>query len=72
MMVSANSETKDVLKGLENGANDYIRKPFQREDLHMRVQVSTLHLQSLYCVTNCKCLSTLTRFAGPYPHDAAV
>lgn len=39
MMVSANSEIKDVLKGLEHGANDYIRKPFQREDLHMRVQV---------------------------------
>lgn len=49
MMVSANSETKDVLKGLENGANDYIRKPFQREDLHMRVQVSTF--QTLYGIS---------------------
>lgn len=72
MMVSANSETKDVLKGLEHGANDYIRKPFQREDLHMRVQVSTTHIRLLQMGPADTVWLMMFDNAGPHPHNAAV
>jgi CheY-like chemotaxis protein len=37
IMVSANSADKQVLTGLEHGANDYITKPFHRDDLTNRI-----------------------------------
>lgn len=36
-MVSANSTAKQVLTGLEQGANDYITKPFHRDELTLRI-----------------------------------
>lgn len=78
MMVSANSEIKDVLKGLEHGANDYIRKPFQREDLHMRVQVCTANVRSCVQCNGSRCMNAMTHTlndfvrAGPYTHNAVV
>jgi two-component system OmpR family response regulator len=38
IMVSARSETPDVVSGLDNGANDYIIKPFIIEELLARVR----------------------------------
>lgn len=37
LMVSANSAQKQVIMGLEQGANDYITKPFHRDELHVRI-----------------------------------
>jgi DNA-binding response OmpR family regulator len=37
IFVTAKSQTEDVLKGFESGANDYIRKPFSMEELIVRV-----------------------------------
>ena len=37
IMVSANSSDKHVLTGLEAGANDYITKPFHRDELTLRI-----------------------------------
>lgn len=36
-MVSANTSTKQVLSGLKEGANDYIKKPFHQSELMMRI-----------------------------------
>ena len=51
ILLTSKDERGDILSGLESGANDYIRKPFDHEELYARVRVGqrTLELQtSLY------------------------
>lgn len=38
LFLSAKTQTQDVVKGFELGANDYIRKPFSLEELLVRIQ----------------------------------
>ena len=64
IMVSANSSTKQILQGLEQGANDYITKPFHRDDLTMRL---VAHLRFV------QLLDAELHVRVPYPHhDAAL
>lgn len=39
ILLTAKGRREDVITGLEAGANDYITKPFDREELRARVQV---------------------------------
>lgn len=39
IMLTSNSSTKDVIEGLNAGADDYITKPFQPEELQVRLRV---------------------------------
>jgi len=39
ILLTVRRDRADVIAGLEAGANDYIRKPFDREELHARVRV---------------------------------
>jgi putative two-component system response regulator len=39
IMLTSNSSTKDVVEGLNAGADDYITKPFQPEELQVRLRV---------------------------------
>lgn len=39
IFVTAKARTQDIVTGLEAGADDYIIKPFQREELRARVRV---------------------------------
>ena len=51
ILLTKKSETNDIISGLETGANDYIKKPFEYEELFARIRVGqrTLELQtSLY------------------------
>jgi len=47
VFVTARSEVKDLVKGLQLGANDYITKPFQAEEILARVKthLKLSHLQ---------------------------
>ncbi len=49
IMVTARADTHDVVAGLEAGADDYLTKPFDRDELRARLQtaarVTTLHRQ---------------------------
>jgi DNA-binding response OmpR family regulator len=38
IFLTAKTQTKDVVKGFETGANDYLRKPFSMEELIARIQ----------------------------------
>jgi diguanylate cyclase (GGDEF)-like protein len=46
ILVSGNSETEDVIKGLDSGADDYICKPFNPYELMARVRTQ-LRIKSL-------------------------
>lgn len=51
ILLTSKDEKSDILSGLEGGANDYIKKPFEHEELLARIRVGqrTLELQtSLY------------------------
>src|SRR2546425_279972 len=39
IMLTAKSETLDIVAGLCAGADDYITKPFNRQELHARIKV---------------------------------
>lgn len=39
ILLTAKERKEDVVSGLDAGADDYITKPFEREELHARIQV---------------------------------
>jgi phosphoserine phosphatase RsbU/P len=39
ILLTARNGKADIVKGLEAGADDYISKPFDRDELHARIQV---------------------------------
>ncbi len=40
VMVSAKEERQDVIAGLQAGADDYLTKPFEQEELHARLRTA--------------------------------
>jgi len=47
LMVSAKSEGKDKISGLESGADDYITKPFNLEELFLRIRAALRQVELL-------------------------
>lgn len=45
ILLTANNEKKDVIAGLDAGANDYVGKPFDEGELYVRVQVGLRMLE---------------------------
>jgi diguanylate cyclase (GGDEF)-like protein len=45
ILLTSRSDRGDVVAGLEAGANDYVRKPFDREELRARVSVGERFLE---------------------------
>lgn len=39
ILLTAKSEKGDIVQGLEAGADDYVTKPFDRQELHARIKV---------------------------------
>ncbi len=46
IMLTARSETPDIVKGLEAGADDYVRKPFDVKELVARIRACLRHRSS--------------------------
>ena len=63
ILLTAKSGKEDVVTGLESGANDYLTKPFDREELRARVQVGAhvLELQEALLARVCELEAALTR-----------
>lgn len=47
LMVSAKSEGKDKVSGFRGGANDYISKPFNLEELYLRIEAALKQVELL-------------------------
>lgn len=47
LMVSAKSEGKDKITGLRGGADDYITKPFNLEELYLRIEAALRQVEVL-------------------------
>lgn len=45
ILLTSRNETQDIVEGLKNGANDYIAKPFNNDELQVRISVGTRVLQ---------------------------
>jgi DNA-binding response OmpR family regulator len=45
IMVSAKSDEENIVEGLRSGSNDFVRKPYQREELLARIEAQ-LRLKS--------------------------
>lgn len=50
IMVTAKNQVNDLVQGLELGANDYLTKPFSKEEFHARVKTQ-LDLHRIFSVT---------------------
>jgi two-component system, cell cycle response regulator len=48
ILLTSKDEKGDIISGLETGANDYIKKPFDQEELYARIRVGqrTIELQT--------------------------
>ena len=47
MCCSAKGNPEDVMQGLEAGANDYVKKPFHRQELLTRISTQLRHREEL-------------------------
>jgi len=52
IFLTAKSETQDVIKGLQTGADDYIKKPFSIEELILRIKTLLKRTQPLQTSSN--------------------
>ena len=67
LMVTALGESGDLIEGLDNGADDYIIKPFIMEELLARVRATLRRPRALEARTELRCGSTVL-----YPNRLAL
>jgi CheY-like chemotaxis protein len=63
ILLTAKSGKENIVRGLEAGANDYLTKPFDRAELHARVQVGAhvLELQGNLAARVCELEAALSQ-----------
>lgn len=69
IMLTARSDVEDVVQGLEQGADDYIGKPFHRRELLARVQALLRMRELQERVVEGERLKALLELAGAAAHE---
>jgi DNA-binding response OmpR family regulator len=69
ILLTARKTGADVVKGLEAGANDYITKPFNRDELKARFEVGLRVIELQETLIQAEKFRVLTQSAGAVAHE---
>jgi sigma-B regulation protein RsbU (phosphoserine phosphatase) len=69
ILLTARDNKQDIIKGLEAGANDYISKPFDNDELHARIKVGKRIIELQQSLLEKDKLQVVLETAGMICHE---
>ena len=69
ILLTSRSEKQDIVNGLGAGANDYIIKPFDQDELHARVEVGRRVIELQTSLIEKEKLKSIVEIAGAICHE---
>lgn len=69
ILLTSKAESTDIVKGLESGADDYIAKPFNNQELHARINVGRRILRLQNELRKKEKLQGVLEMAGAVCHE---